>query len=81
MVDTSTSGGADTSLLAQQLDRRLALADSLRMSARVRLTVIPSVDKALHNLGNFAFVAFHLLSAGGRHSSAVANILRLIESL
>ena len=43
--EASTNGGADASLLAQQLDRRLASADSLRMAARVRLAVIPSADE------------------------------------
>ena len=37
--------------------------------------------KALRDLGTFAFVALHLFSAGGRHSSAVAKLLRLIERL
>ena len=51
------------------------------MAARVRLAVIPSADKALRNLGTFAFVNSHLFSAGGCHLSAVAEILRLIERL
>ena len=29
----------------------------------------------------FAFVALHLLSAGGRHSSAIAEILRIVDRL
>ena len=37
-VGASTRGGADASLLAQHLDRQLALADSLQTAARVRLT-------------------------------------------
>ena len=51
------------------------------MSARVRLAVIPSADKALCDLGTFAFFASHFFSAGGRHSSAITNIHRLIERL
>ena len=80
-VEASTRGGADASLLAQQLDGRLASADSLRTAARVRLAAIPSAEEALRDLGTFAFVASHLFSAGGRHSSAVAELLRLIEIL
>ena len=51
------------------------------MAARVRLAVIPSADKALRDLGTFDFVASHLLSAGGHHSSAVAELLHLIGRL
>ena len=51
------------------------------MAARIRLAVIPSADEALRNLGTFAFVASQLFSTGGRHSSAVAELLRLIERL
>ena len=80
-VEASTCGGADASILAQHLDSRLSLADSLRMAARVRLAVIPSADEALCNLGMFTFVALYFLSTGGRHLSAVAEILRLIERL
>ena len=80
-VEASTRGGADASLLAQQLDGRLASADSLRTAARVCLAAIPSAEEALRNLGTFAFVASHLFSTGGRHSSAVAELLRLIERL
>ena len=46
---------------------------------RVRLTAIPPAEEALCNLGMFAFVALHLLSAGGRHSSAITELLHLIE--
>ena len=81
LVEASTHGSADASFLAQQLDGRLALADSFRMAARVRLAIIPSADEALYNLGKLAFVALHLFSVGGRHSSAVAGLLRLIERL
>ena len=80
-VEASTCGGADASLLAQQLDGRLASAESLRMAGRVRLAVITSADEALRDLGTFAFVVLLLFSTGGRHSSAVADLLRLTESL
>ena len=49
------------------------------MAARFRLTVIPSVDKALCDLGTFVFAALYLFSAGRRHLSAVSELLRLIE--
>ena len=80
-VEASTCGGANASLLAQQLDGRLDLSDSLRMATRIRLAVIPSTDEALRDLGTFAFVTLHLFSAGERHSSAVDELLRLIERL
>ena len=64
-VEASTRGGADTSLLAQELDRRLASADSLRMATRVRLAVIPSTDEALCDLGTFVCVASYLFSTMG----------------
>ena len=57
------------------------MADSLQMAARIRLAAIPSADEALRDLGTFTFVASYLFSAGGRHSSAVADLLRLIERL
>ena len=79
LVETSTRGGADASLLAQQLDRCLELADSLQMAATARLDVIPSTDKALRDLGTFAFVTSHLFSVGGIHLSAVADLICLIE--
>ena len=53
----------------------------MQVAVRIRLAVIPSVDEAFHDLGTLTFVASHLFSAGGRHSSAVANLLRLIERL
>ena len=81
LLEASTCGGTDASTLAQKLDRRLASAESLQMAARVRLAVIPSADEALRDLGTFTFVASHLFSAGGRHSSAVAELLRLVERL
>ena len=51
------------------------------MAARVRLAAIPSAEEALRDLGTFAFVASHLFSVGGRHSSAVAELLRIIKRL
>ena len=51
------------------------------MAARVRLAVILSMNEALRGLGTFAFVASHLFSAEGRHSSSVSELLRLIEKL
>ena len=51
------------------------------MAARVRLSIILSADESPYNIGTFAFVALHLFSAVGRHSSAVAELLRLIERL
>ena len=81
MVEASIREGADASLLAQQLDGRLASVDSLRTAARVRLACILYVDEALRDLGTFDFVASHLFSAAGRHASAVAELLRLIKRL
>ena len=81
MVEALTLGRADVSLLAQHMDGSLASADFLLTAARVRLDCILSVDKALRNLGNFAFVVSHLFSAAGRHVSAVAELLCLIEIL
>ena len=57
------------------------MSDSLRTAARVRLAAIPSAEEAFRDLGTFAFVASHLFSAGGQHSSAIAELLRLIERL
>ena len=51
------------------------------MAVRVRLAVIPSADEALHDLGTFPFVASYLFFAGGRHSSTVTELFRLIERL
>ena len=80
-VEASTRGGADASLLSQQLDRRLASAESMWTATRVCLAAIPSADEALCNLRTVVFVALHLFSAGGRHSSAVADPFRLITRL
>ena len=79
MVEASTREGAEASLLAQQLDGQLASAESLRTAARVRLDCNPSRDDALSDLGTFDFVTLHLFSTTGRHASAVAELLRLIE--
>ena len=51
------------------------------MAMSVLLAVILSVDEALHNLGAFFCVTLHLFSAGGRHLSAVAELLPLIKRL
>ena len=55
--------------------------ESLQIDVRVRLAGIPSLDKALRNLGTFAFVASHLFYAVKRHSSAIVYLLCLIERL
>ena len=81
MVEVSTRRGSDVSLLAQHLDGRLALADSLKTYAWVRLSAIRSAYEALRDLYMFAIFSLHLLSAGGSHSSAIADLLRLIEIL
>ena len=80
-VEVSTCEGEETSLLEQQLDGWLALADSLRTSARVCLACIPSADEAMRNLGNFAFVASHLFSAARQHPSAVAKLIHIGKRL
>ena len=81
LVEASTRGGANASLIEQKLDGRLTLADSLRMAATVRLDIIPSMDKALSNLVTFAFVALHLFSVIRRHLPAVSKLFRRIDSL
>ena len=48
---------------------------------RVRLAAIPSAEEAVRNLETFAFVASHLFSTVRQHSSAVVELLRLIERL
>ena len=55
----------DAYLLAQHLDGRLALAESLLTIACVHLAVTPSTDEALHDLGTFASVALYLFYVGG----------------
>ena len=47
----------------------------MQIDARVRLAVILSADKALRNLGTFAFVTSHLFSAGRCHSSDFSELL------
>ena len=74
-VEADTHGGADTSLLTQELYGRLALADSLQMSEMVHLDAILSVDEALRELCMFDFFAFHFFFTGGRHLSAATNLL------
>ena len=66
-VEASKCEGADASLLARQLYGRLALVDSLRMTARVRVATILSRYKALHDLVTFTSVASHLVSVVRRH--------------
>ena len=80
-VEASTHRGADDSLLSQQLDGRLASVDSLRIAARFFLAVILSADEVLLNLGTFLFMTLHLFSAAGPHTSAVVELLSLIEIL
>ena len=77
----STCGGADASLLYQNLDGSLASAEYLRTSTRIRLAAILSADEALRDLGTYASVILHLFSAGGRNSSAVAVLLHIITSM
>ena len=77
----STCGGSDASLLAQKLDGRLTLADSLHTAVRFCLDAIPSAEEALRDLGTSAFIVLHLFSVGGRTLSAVSELLRIIEIL
>ena len=51
------------------------------MAAIFCLATIPSANEALCDPGMFDFVALHLLSAGGCHSSTVNKLLCLIERL
>ena len=81
MDEASTCLGSDTYLLDQQLDRCLALADSLKAAVRVFLSTISSTDEAMHDLGNFTFVASRLLSLVRSHSSEIAEIIRIIDRL
>ena len=81
MFEASTHVGVDAYLLAQQFNSLLTSVVSLQMSTRACLAAIPSTDKALQDLGRFAFVDLHLLSAGGRKSQASKDILRLIASM
>ena len=74
-------GGSDASFLAQQINRRLSLADSLQTATRFRLAVIPFVCKALRDLGKLAFIPLHMFSTGGRYSPAISELLRFIERL
>ena len=70
-----------TSLLVQQLYVWMAFKDSLHTTDWARLANIPSTDKALRDLGTFAFIVFYLLSAGWIHVAIVAELLCLIEIL
>ena len=80
-VEASTCGGANASLLDQQLDGRLASTDSLQKSVRFRLFTIPSTEEALRDLGMVDFVVSHLFSTVRLHSSAIMDILWCIERL
>ena len=80
-VEEATHGVADASLLSQQLCRHLASEYSLWTAVRVRLAAIPSTEEDIQYLGMCSFVALYLLFVGGRHSSAVAELLCLIERL
>ena len=51
------------------------------MAVRVSLSIVLSAYEAFRDLVTFAFVALHLFYAGRHHSSAVAELLRLIEIL
>ena len=70
-----------TSLLVQQLYVWMAFKDSLHTTDWARLANIPSTDKALRDLGTFAFIVFYLLSAGWIHVAIVAELLCLIDIL
>ena len=61
------------------MDRRLASANSLWMATRVCLEEIPSVDEALHDLGNFVFVALDLFYADNKHPEVFSELLRLVK--
>ena len=80
-AEAATSGWVDASLLAQQLDGSLSLAESLRTATRVRLATFLSAEEALHKLGKFTFVTLHLFSAGRSYLSAIAELLCIIEGL
>ena len=78
MVEASTYIRLDTLLLAQHLDSRMISVDYLQKSVRVRQSAILSVDEGLRDLGNFAFVLSHLLSASGLHTAAITEIPHII---
>ena len=78
VVDPATLGGAEASLLAQQLDGILDSADSLSTAMRFHLDAILSADEALRELGTFVFVTSHLLSTSRRHLSDVTELICLI---
>ena len=80
-VEAATHWGDDASLLSHQLNRSLDLANSLWTTVRVCLADILSIDEAVRNLGTFTFVALYLFYAGGQHSLAATDLLRLIERL
>ena len=59
-VEAFSRKGSNTSLLAQQLDGHLTLANSLRTTVRVCLSAISYAVEALRELVRFFFVT-HLL--------------------
>ena len=73
--------GLDSYLLAQQMDGHISSLESLRTSSWFRLAEIPYADKALRNLGTFAFFASQLLSTVRRHVAKVEYLLHLIKRL
>ena len=82
-AEEMTRGGADDSLLSQQLDRRLALADSLQTAVRFRLAAILSAKEAQ---GGKTYERSPLLPCisslpAKLHSPAVADLLHLINRL
>ena len=58
-----------------------ALSDSLQTSDMVLLAAILYVDEALCDLGMFAFVVSYFFLEDGHHSSAIAELIFLIERL
>ena len=53
----------------------------MQAAVRVCLVANPSTEEAFRDLGTFSFVALHFFSAGGQHSSTIAEILHIIERL
>ena len=70
-VEASTCRGWDASLIAYHMDTRLAFVDFLWTATWVTLSVILSMDEAIHDLGTFTFVVVPFLSVGGEtHTSS-----------
>ena len=70
MVEASDRRGTDASLLAQQLDGRLASVDYLRVNAWVCLAFILFTDAVLRDLGTFVFMELYLFSVWGETCSS-----------